>query len=224
MTTAKINTDLKRAPIDTFKEDPENARRHPDRNMTSIKASLTAFGQQKPILVDPKTNVILAGNGTWRAAKQLGWSEVGFSYYDGPAHKGRAFAIADNRTAELAEWDTAALQDDLHAMAPEEWADCGWTVDEVRNTTGSLPSSAAPTGDAGGETLSHEGQRTGLTPEDKIDTFLHNTVRQIVLIYPEADVGRALAQLEQVCKDQGLDSNTDAVDWLLAQYMAAKQE
>jgi hypothetical protein len=115
--------------------------------MEAIKKSLSAYGQQKPILVDQRTNVILAGNGTWRAARELGWAEIGFSYYDGPPGKGRAFAIADNRTAELAEWDTAALQDEMHGMDQSEWGDCGWTVDEVRNTTGSLPSNAAPAGD-----------------------------------------------------------------------------
>jgi hypothetical protein len=52
---------------------------------------------------------------------------------------------------------------------------------------------------------------------------LHNTVRQVVLIYPEAEVAARLAQLQQVCADQSLESNTDAVNWLLDQYMAAKQ-
>ena len=43
--------------------DPRNARRHPERNLESIKASLARFGQQKPIVVDAD-GVTVAGNGT----------------------------------------------------------------------------------------------------------------------------------------------------------------
>jgi hypothetical protein len=217
----RINTDLKRLPITTFHEDPKNARRHPSRNLDAIKNSLAAFGQQKPIIVDSKTNTIIAGNGTYRAAKALGWTEIGFSYYDGPAGKMRNFAAADNRTAELAEWDTAMLAQ--QGFSAEDWDEAGWTPEERRDQLGGLPSSTAPAADAApGGTLSNEGAETGLTPQEKIDTFLNNTLRQIVLIYKSEDHARALEGLERVCREQGLDSNTDAVDWLLAQYAAAQ--
>ena len=76
---------------------------------------LQAFGQQKPVVVDAD-NVVRAGTGLVRAARLLGWSQVA-AYTTGlGGSEAIAYAIADNRTAELAEWDDptlAALLDEL---------------------------------------------------------------------------------------------------------------
>jgi hypothetical protein len=37
-------------PIDSIHADPANVRRHPDRNLDAIRASLARFGQQKPLV------------------------------------------------------------------------------------------------------------------------------------------------------------------------------
>ena len=79
--------------------DPRNARRHPERNLESIKASLNRFGQQKPIVVDAD-GVIVAGNGTYAAAAALGWKSIDVVCTKLRGAEARAFAIADNRTAE----------------------------------------------------------------------------------------------------------------------------
>jgi len=72
--------------------------------MDAIKGSLRKFGQQKPIVVDAK-GIVLAGNGTLRAARELGWSTVNVVRTELTGTEATAFAIADNRSAELAEWD-----------------------------------------------------------------------------------------------------------------------
>ena len=64
--------------IASLSPDPANARRHPERNLEQIKASLRRFGQQKPIVVDA-ANVVRAGNGTLAAAKSLGWTTIAAS-------------------------------------------------------------------------------------------------------------------------------------------------
>lgn len=51
--------------------DPANVRKHGERNLDAIKASLARFGQQKPIVVDGD-GIVRAGNGTLIAAEQLG--------------------------------------------------------------------------------------------------------------------------------------------------------
>ena len=61
--------------IESLSLDPSNVRKHSRRNLDAIKASLRKFGQQKPIVVDAKC-IVLAGNGTLTAAKELGWTEV----------------------------------------------------------------------------------------------------------------------------------------------------
>jgi len=95
--------------------DPKNARKHNKKNLEAIKGSLTKFGQQKPIVVT-KENIIIAGNGTYAAAKELGWTELDVVVSTLDAVNQKAFALADNRTAELAEWDDDFLSDALKGL------------------------------------------------------------------------------------------------------------
>lgn len=94
---------------DELHEDPANARLHPDRNLDAVKASLARFGQRKPIVVRRDGMVVMAGNGTLRAARALGWAHVAAVVIDEDPVTATGYAIADNRTAELAEWDGGAL-------------------------------------------------------------------------------------------------------------------
>jgi DNA modification methylase len=89
--------------------DPANARRHPEPNLEAIKASLRVYGQRKPVVVNRRTGTIEAGNGTLQAALALGWSHLAVVYVDDDPMTAAGFSIADNRTAELAEWDREAL-------------------------------------------------------------------------------------------------------------------
>lgn len=102
--------------------DPKNARRHSQKNLDAIKASLTKFGQRKPIVINNK-GVILAGNGTVEAAKALGWDhiEVATVPADWDEATARAYALADNRTAELAEWDENVLAKQLLELLDEDF-------------------------------------------------------------------------------------------------------
>ena len=106
---------IERRKIAELKNDPANARKHSPRNLKAIRDSLDVFGQQKPIVVDSR-GVVIAGNGTLEAARELGWDEIAVAVTDlDPAHA-QAFGIADNRTAELAEWDTDVLSKLLEGM------------------------------------------------------------------------------------------------------------
>ncbi len=95
--------------------DPANVRKHDSRNIEAIKGSLIRFGQQKPIVVDAD-GVVVAGNGTLAAAIDLGWNEIATVCTDLAGPAATAYAIADNRTAELAGWDEDALVEQLAAI------------------------------------------------------------------------------------------------------------
>lgn len=101
--------------ISSLIPDPANVRVHKPKNLDAIKGSLTRFGQQKPIVVDAK-GVVVAGNGTLEAAKALGWDKIAVvrTSLEGP--DATAFAIADNRTGELAEWDPSGLGAALQSL------------------------------------------------------------------------------------------------------------
>jgi len=101
--------------ISKVSNDPANVRTHSKKNIDAIKASLKRFGQQKPIVID-SNNIVRAGNGTLEAAKELGWKYISVVISDLEPSELTAYAIADNRTAELAEWDLEALGEQLQSL------------------------------------------------------------------------------------------------------------
>ena len=96
-------------PITSLVLDPSNARKHGERNLEAIKASLAKFGQRSPVVVQRDGMVVRSGNGRLLAAKALGWTEIAATIIDEDNSTAAQFAIADNRTAELAEWDNETL-------------------------------------------------------------------------------------------------------------------
>ena len=103
-----------------LKYDPRNARLHNKRNKQVIRQSLEEVGAGRSILVDAD-GIIRAGNGVYEQASNLGYK---IRLVDGDAKtliavrrkdlRGKdaeRAALLDNRTAELAEWDTDVLAD-----------------------------------------------------------------------------------------------------------------
>lgn len=67
-----------------------------------------------------KSGIVLAGNGTLAAAQALGWTEIAAVSVSLGGAAARAYAVADNRTAELATWDEAALAQLLREVGAED--------------------------------------------------------------------------------------------------------
>lgn len=123
--------------LDTLSPDPHNARRHTERNLATLEASLREVGAARSIVVD-EDGTVLAGNATVKAAAEAGINRVRVVETDGtelvavrrsgltPEQK-RRLALFDNRASELAEWDAsllAALQEDTDLAGL-------WTDDEL---------------------------------------------------------------------------------------------
>jgi len=106
--------EIEKVALNKLKFDPTNARKHSARNIEVIANSLKDFGQRKPIVVTA-FDVVVAGNGTLEAAKTLGWKDIEIVRVpeDWTEEQTKAFALTDNRSAELAEWDTSALASQL---------------------------------------------------------------------------------------------------------------
>jgi ParB-like chromosome segregation protein Spo0J len=106
--------EIKKVLVKDLTLDPNNARRHSARNLEVIANSLKDFGQRKPIVVT-ESGLVVAGNGTLEAARSIGWESIEVTYV--PASwthdQVKAFALVDNRAAELAEWDTTILAEQL---------------------------------------------------------------------------------------------------------------
>lgn len=106
--------------LDKIVLDPSNARKHPIKNIETIKGSLLRFGQQKPIVIDEK-NVVIAGNGTVEAAREIGWTEIGAVRSTLKGIDRTAYAIADNRSTDLGEWDNAVLGEQLESLKMDDF-------------------------------------------------------------------------------------------------------
>ncbi len=122
----------------SLKPDPKNARKHSKKNLDAIKKSLGRFGQQKPIVVSA-SGVVLAGNGTLEAAIALGWEEIEVTRSALKGASATAYALADNRTAELADWDDDILAEALEALRVEDESlalATGFGANELATITG----------------------------------------------------------------------------------------
>ena len=125
-------------PIDNLHPDPANARKHNDKNLEAIKASLAKFGQRKPIVVQREGMIVRAGNGTLAAAKALGWKHIAAVVLEEDNATASQFAIADNRTAELAEWDTETLATLLDGMSEQDRDLLAFDAEDMKEMLGEL--------------------------------------------------------------------------------------
>ncbi len=118
------------APIDTIFEDPSNANTHDERSIRAIMASLARYGQRTPLVANRRDHTVEKGNGTLEAARRLGWTHVAVVFVEDDPLTHAGYSIADNRTAQLAAWDEAALRrllEQVKAGDPEEPASDMWT-------------------------------------------------------------------------------------------------
>lgn len=129
----KASLTVERVPLSSLTPDPENARKHPQRNLDAIAASLEKFGQRRPLVVWGER--IIAGNGTSEAAKLLGWDEIDITRVpqDWSQEQAKAYALADNRTAEMAEWDGQELLVALESLDDELLAASGFSQEDLED-------------------------------------------------------------------------------------------
>ena len=117
------------ASINDLKSDHKNARRRTDRSSDLIKESLQRYGAARSIVID-EDNRILAGNGTIDGAKAAGIRRVRIIESEGDEviavrrtglseEQKVGLALADNRTADLSEWDLEML----HRLSEEHELD-----------------------------------------------------------------------------------------------------
>ena len=104
--------DLKITDLKPYEKNP----RMNDNAVPYVANSIKEFGFKVPIIIDKK-NVIVAGHTRYKAAQQLGLETVPCIIADDLTPKQiKAFRLADNKTAEKAEWETEFLSDELKEL------------------------------------------------------------------------------------------------------------
>ena len=102
-------------PVDRPKPYAKNPRRN-DAAVEKVAASIREFGWAQPIVVDGD-GVIIIGHTRLKAAKKLGLKTVPVLVRaDLSPEQVAALRLADNKTAEIAEWDEPMLAEELDAL------------------------------------------------------------------------------------------------------------
>jgi hypothetical protein len=97
----------------------ENNPRLNDQAVDAVAESIRSFGFNVPILCDQNMTII-AGHTRWKASLKLGLVEVPVIIIEMTDAKRQAFAITDNKTAEIAGWDFPKLRDLLEELRSED--------------------------------------------------------------------------------------------------------
>lgn len=108
MSIENISQELSKLKVNMkgLKQRKNNPRRG---NIEAIKESLQVNGQYRPIIINKKTNEILAGNHTYKAAKELGWEEIAATYVNVNNKQADKIVLVDNKTSDLAEYNLDEL-------------------------------------------------------------------------------------------------------------------
>ena len=203
---------IEKVKCDSLFFDPNNARQHSDRNLETIQKSLTQFGQRKPIVVWKDT--VIAGNGTLQAALALGWTDIEITRVPDDWTKDQitAYAVADNRTSDLASWDEEVLLDILADLDGYDLlAASGFTDDEIDDLR-AIVEEAEPD-------VTHPTNVTdSLTISDLAERYANRATRQLVSDYPNHVFVWVVERLGKLRLERELDSNSQAIVYLVEQY------
>ena len=121
-------------PADSLTPYEGNPRKHPEKQIVKLMASIREFGVAMPILIDAN-NVVIAGHAVLEAAKRLGIKNVPVLVADQwSSAQVRAYRLSANRLAELSQWDDALLKIELAAIIEFDETPIeilGWETGEI---------------------------------------------------------------------------------------------
>ena len=103
-------------PIEGVRGYANNPRKHPEKQLVQLTASMQEFGFAMPVLIDTD-GMIIAGEARVEVARRLGIPEVPVLVADHwSTAQVKAYRLADNRLAEGATWDLDLLRIELESV------------------------------------------------------------------------------------------------------------
>ena len=122
-------------PIKAIKPYKNNPRKN-DKAVEYVANSIRQFGFKVPIVIDENYEIV-CGHTRWKAAKVIGLESVPCIMADDlNEDQIRAFRLADNKTAEMADWDFDLLEMEFNDIDPElfDMSDFGFFQDDVHDS------------------------------------------------------------------------------------------
>lgn len=111
----------------------ENNPRKNDKAVDKVAESIKEFGFKQPIVID-KNNTIIAGHTRYKAAYKLGIESVPVIVADDLTEEQiKAYRLADNKTAEFADWDFTLLDEELKGIFDIDMSLFGFSDEEKEN-------------------------------------------------------------------------------------------
>ena len=108
----------------------ENNPRVNEGAVEAVAESLKKFGWKQPLVVD-RSGVIIVGHTRLKAAERLGWETAPVVIAeDLTEEEARAYRLADNKTAELADWNFQLLDEELAGINEIDMAAFGFDLTE----------------------------------------------------------------------------------------------
>lgn len=207
---------IEKIKVAALKQDPANARQHNQRNLETIQKSLMQFGQRKPLVVHQDT--VIAGNGTLQAAIGLGWTDVDITRVpdEWTADQIAAYAVADNRTSDLAAWDEEVLLDILADLSEYDLLQAAGFTDTEIDDLRAIVEEAEPD-------ITHPTNvTTSLTLDDLAERYANRATRQLVSDYPNHVFVWLVERLGRLRLEQDLESNSRAIVLLVENWCGEK--
>lgn len=179
----------------------KNHKKHPKEQVYKIACSIRDFGWRQSIVVDNE-GVIIAGHGRWlaweRYGKEMNLPEPRIDVAsDLTAEQAHVYRLADNLLSSQ-EYDMDVVNAELSQIAI--------TFE---------PYQAMLQFDAIGQTAKQDEPDEKKINEDGLLAYLNNTIRQVVLHYPQDEFVGVLEMAEKLQKQFSLETNSDLFKKLL---------
>jgi hypothetical protein len=191
--------------IDTLKEFEGNPRRG---NIKELTESLKVNGQYKPIVVQKSTKQIIAGNHLWKAAKELGWTDITIVELDVDDSAAKKIVVADNRLADMGAYDEQALLDLLKEI---DLQGTGYIPADVDDLLALIEEQTPVEWKIANAEAMHENVQKRPTLSERADHYAERTVRLLMCEYKNNQYIWIINQLNDLRTKYDVDSNADAI-------------
>lgn len=146
----KINDNYQKIPIDSVIPDPDNAKTHSKKDIENKKAALRRYGFTRPLIINSESNVIVAGNGFWTAAKELGYTEVPALLIPLSASRAKSLGMSDNLLGDQSAYNLEIFNQNIKEIdeweSDMDWAALGFSSGEIQLLLASMNTSITDSG------------------------------------------------------------------------------